>query len=161
MTLADRIVVMRDGLIEQVGTPLDIYSEPVSYFVADFFGSPSTNLLAGAIEPTADGVCFRTPSLTIDLGPEFAHLGLAPVTLGIRPEHLSVQPHGGSLQAELRLVEPLGKDTLLYFDHGGEKPLIVIVEGTETFRTGTRLGLTFNPNRLYFFDANGNRLGKT
>ncbi|WP_089721654.1 ABC transporter ATP-binding protein, partial [Candidatus Entotheonella palauensis] len=86
MTLADRIVVMRGGLIEQVGTPLDIYHEPVSYFVADFFGSPSMNLIQGAIEPRPHGVCFRAPSLTLELGPEFAHLKPAPMTLGIRPE---------------------------------------------------------------------------
>jgi ABC-type sugar transport system ATPase subunit len=157
MTLADRIVVMRSGLIEQVGTPLEIYSEPVSYFVADFFGSPSMNLIQGAIEPTAHGVCFRAQSLTLELGPEFAYLKPAPMTLGIRPEHLQVKPHGGELQAELRLVEPLGKETLLYFDHGGDKPLIVIVEGTETFRTGVCLGLTFDAKRLYFFDVSGKR----
>ncbi len=158
MTLADRIVVMRASMIEQVGTPLEIYHEPVSYFVADFFGSPSMNLIEGAIEPSPEGLRFRAPSLTVELGPECAHLKPAPMTLGVCPEHLSVQPSANGLQAELRLVEPLGKDTLLYFDHGGDKPLIAIVEGTETFRTGDRLGLAFNSERLYFFDASGQRL---
>jgi ABC-type sugar transport system ATPase subunit len=158
MTLADRIVVMRDGLIEQVGTPVDIYSNPSSYFVADFFGSPSMNLIDGVSEQTGDRARFRGLGFAFDLPPAFAHTPAAPVTLGVRPEHLSVQPNGGELQAEIRLVEPLGKDTLLYFEHGGDKPLIVVVEGTEQFRTGERLGLTCNPERLYLFDASGQRI---
>jgi ABC-type sugar transport system ATPase subunit len=83
---------------------------------------------------------------------------LASATLGLRPEHLTVQPIGGAFQAEVRLVEPLGKDTLLYFDPGGDKPLIAVVEGTRAFETGACLGLTFDPQRLYLFDAEGKRL---
>ncbi len=158
MTLADRIVVMRNGLIEQVGTPVDIYSDPSSHFVADFFGSPSMNLIDGMIEQTGDKARFRGSSFAFDLPAAFAHTPAAPVTLGFRPEHLSVQPHGGDVQAEIRLVEPLGKDTLLYFEHGGDQPLIVVVEGTEQYRTGERLGLAFNPERLYLFDESGQRI---
>jgi ABC-type sugar transport system ATPase subunit len=158
MTLADRIVVMRDGIIEQVGTPLDIYNNPVSVFVADFFGSPSMNLIPGSIVSTPEGSCFQGPGLTLDLPPTWAPMAPASATLGLRPEHLSVQPTGGAFQAEVRLVEPLGKDTLLYFEHGGEKPLIAVVEGTREFQTGAGLGLTCDPKRLYLFDADGKRL---
>lgn len=158
MTLADRIVVMRTGMIEQVGTPLEIYSDPVSYFVADFFGSPSMNLIPGAIEATAQGVRFRGPRFAFELPSECAHLAPGAATIGLRPEHLSVQPGGGAFQAQVRLVEPLGKETLLYFDYGGDKPLIAIVEGTREFYTGEPLGLTFDPKRLYLFGADGRRL---
>ena len=158
MTLADRIVVMRDGIIEQVGTPLDIYNDPVSVFVADFFGSPSMNLIPGSIVSTSEGPRFRGPGLTLDLPPTWAPMAPASATLGLRPEHLSVQPTGGAFQAEVRLVEPLGKDTLLYFDYGGGKPLIAVVEGTREFQTGACLGLTCDPKRLYLFDADGKRL---
>jgi sn-glycerol 3-phosphate transport system ATP-binding protein len=158
MTLADRIVVMREGMIEQVGTPLQIYSNPISYFVADFFGSPSMNLIPGALQRTAAGPCFRGASFALDLPAEFSHTATAVATLGLRPEHLSVQPNGGAFRAEVRLVEPLGKDTLLYFDYGGEKPLIAVVEGTREFRTGDHLGLRFDPKRLYLFDADGKRI---
>ena len=158
MTLADRIVVMREGTIEQVGTPLEIYSDPVSYFIADFFGNPSMNLIPGALEPTPQGARFRGPSLTLDLPPELSHAAPGAVTLGLRPEHLGVQRNGAAFQAEVRLVEPLGRETLVYFDHGGDKPLIAVVEGTGDFRTGERLGLTFDPKKLYLFDAAGNRI---
>jgi len=158
MTLADRIAVMRDGRLEQVGTPLDIYNNPVSVFVADFFGSPSMNLIPGSIASTRNGPCFQGPGLTLDLPPAWAPMASASATLGLRPEHLTVQPTGGAFQAEVRLVEPLGKDTLLYFDHGGDKPLIAVVEGTRVFETGACLGLTFDPQRLYLFDAEGKRL---
>jgi ABC-type sugar transport system ATPase subunit len=158
MTLADRIVVMRDGRLEQVGTPLDIYNNPVSVFVADFFGSPSMNLISGSIVSTRNGPRFQGPGLTLDLPPAWAPVALTSATLGLRPEHLSVQPTSGTFQAEVRLVEPLGKDTLLYFDHGGDKPLIAVVEGTRACETGACLGLTFDPQRLYLFDADGKRL---
>jgi ABC-type sugar transport system ATPase subunit len=158
MTLADRIVVMRDGRIEQVGTPLEIYHNPASYFVADFFGNPSMNLIPGTLEATAAGARFRSPGFALDLPPHLAPPAPLPVTLGVRPEHLGVQPNGGALQAEVRLIEPLGKETLLYFDHGGEKPLIAVVEGTRAVQLGARLGLSVDPQRLYLFDADGRRL---
>jgi ABC-type sugar transport system ATPase subunit len=158
MTLADRIVVMREGMIEQVGTPLQIYSDPVSYFIADFFGNPSMNLIRGSVEPTSQGARFRAPSLTLDLPPELSHAAPGAATVGLRPEHLNVQQNGAAFQAEVRLVEPLGKETLVYFDHGGDKPLIAVVEGTGDFQTGERLGLTFDPKRLYLFDEHGKRI---
>ena len=69
-----------------------------------------------------------------------------------------MQPNGGAFQAEVRLVEPLGKDTLLYFDAGGDKPLIAVVEGTREFQTGDCLALMFDPKRLYLFDMDGKRI---
>jgi ABC-type sugar transport system ATPase subunit len=158
MTLADRIVVMREGMIEQVGTPLEIYSNPVSYFVADFFGSPSMNLIPGAIEQAPQGARFCGPSLTLDLPTELSHAAPGSAIIGLRPEHLNVQLNGGAFQAKVRLVEPLGKETLVYFDHGGDKPLIAVIEGTEGFQAGESLGLTFDPKRLYLFDGDGKRI---
>jgi multiple sugar transport system ATP-binding protein len=75
MTLADRIVVMRDGVIEQIGSPMDIYSNPVSYFVADFFGSPSMNLIVGELSHANGGARFRSPRFEAPL----------PATLGTVP----------------------------------------------------------------------------
>jgi ABC-type sugar transport system ATPase subunit len=158
MTLADRIVVMREGMIEQVGTPLEIYSNPVSYFIADFFGNPSMNLIRGSIEPTPQGARFRGPSLILELPIELSHAAPGYATLGLRPEHLNVQQNGASFQAEVRLIEPLGKETLVYFEHGSDKPLIAVVEGTGDFQSGERLGLTFDPKRLYLFDEDGKRV---
>ena len=86
MTLADRIVVMRNGEIEQVGSPMEIYSNPVSYFVADFFGSPSMNLVAGEIVQDAGALRFRAPHFDMPLPARFRTAKPGAATLGIRPE---------------------------------------------------------------------------
>jgi ABC-type sugar transport system ATPase subunit len=158
MTLADRIVVMRSGLIEQVGTPLEIYNDPASHFVADFFGSPSMNLISGAVENTSEGKRFHGLNLLLKLPQVLAHTAPGPATLGIRPEHLSVQPYNHAIKAEVQLVEPLGKETLLYCDYGGDKPLVAIVDGTRRVHTGEHLELAYDPRRLYLFGADGKRL---
>jgi ABC-type sugar transport system ATPase subunit len=158
MTLADRIVVMRDGRVEQVGSPLQIYTDPVSYFVADFFGSPSMNLLPGRLRSEAGQALFEGPGFTLALPPRFADAPPARYTLGARPEHLCVNAGAGTFRCRAKLVEPLGKDTLLYFEHGAERPTIAIVEATSAYRTGDELGVTFDPDRIYLFDAEGRRV---
>jgi ABC-type sugar transport system ATPase subunit len=145
-------------MIEQVGTPLEIYNDPVSYFIADFFGSPSMNLIPGVVEQTSEGIRFRGVHFTLDLPLALAHVAPGPATLGIRPEHLSLQPYDQAFKAAVRLVEPLGKETLLYFDYGGDRPLIAVVEGTQRFHTGVQLDLACDPRRLYLFGTDGKRL---
>ncbi|HEV8641066.1 MAG TPA: ABC transporter ATP-binding protein [Methylomirabilota bacterium] len=158
MTLADRIVVMRDGRIEQMGTPLEIYNDPVDYFVADFFGSPSMNLLRGRIRRSDGGATFEGPGFTLALPPGLAGAPESPCTLGIRPEHLRIGAPSGTFHCKVKLVEPLGKDTLLYFEHGAERPTIAIVEGSSPYQAGESLGVTFDPGRIYLFDAAGRRV---
>jgi multiple sugar transport system ATP-binding protein len=92
MTLADRIVVMRAGAIEQTGSPMEIYSNPATDFVADFFGSPSMNLIAGEVEREGGGIPqFRTRRFSVTLPEPFKEVPAGPITLGIRPEHLRVR----------------------------------------------------------------------
>jgi lactose/L-arabinose transport system ATP-binding protein len=161
MTLADRIVVMRAGEIEQVGSPMEIYSDPVSYFVADFFGSPSMNLLAGEIVQAGGSVRFRAPRFDIALPERFATAPAGRATLGIRPEHVGVGFGGdGDLELAVRLVEPLGKDTLLYFDDGTERAFIAVTEGLAMaeVKSGARVMLRLDPHRLYLFGADGRRV---
>jgi ABC-type sugar transport system ATPase subunit len=158
MTLADRIVVMRDGLIEQVGSPLDIYGDPVSHFVADFFGSPSMNLIPGSVAREGGRARFQAAGLTVELPAPLSQAPAGPATLGFRPEHLAVSQNGGIFRGEVRLVEPLGKDTLLYFDRGAERPLIAVVEGTRSYREGDSLGVSVDPGRLYLFGQDGKRI---
>ena len=161
MTLADRIVVMRRGEVEQVGSPMDIYSNPVSYFVADFFGSPSMNLLAGEIVQTNGTGRFRGAGFELALpdGFKLAQAGVA--TLGIRPEHVGVTLGGnGDIELPVRLVEPLGRDTLLYFDAGTERAFVAVSEGLDMadVKIGARMALSLDPSRLYLFGADGRRL---
>jgi lactose/L-arabinose transport system ATP-binding protein len=160
MTLADRIVVMRAGEIVQVGTPMEIYSDPVNYFVADFFGSPSMNLLAGEIVRTNGIGRFRGAGVELALPDRFnsAHSGVA--TLGIRPEHVGVTLGGnGDVALAVRLVEPLGRDTLLYFDAGTDRAFVAVSKGLDMadMKVGARMALSLDPRRLYLFDADGRR----
>jgi lactose/L-arabinose transport system ATP-binding protein len=161
MTLADRIAVMRAGELEQVGTPLDIYSDPTSYFVADFFGSPSMNLIAGAVVHENGAARFRSVRFDIVLPPRFNGVAAGKVTLGIRPEHVGARlGQNGSATLPVRLVEPLGKDTLLYFDDGTERAFVAVSEGLAMaeVRSGSQIALNFNPERIYLFAPNGKRI---
>jgi ABC-type sugar transport system ATPase subunit len=162
MTLADRIVVMRDGVIEQIGSPMEIYSQPVSYFVADFFGSPSMNLVSGEVARDGQSTRFRAKRFELPLAAGFEHVQPGPVTLGVRPEHVAVRLGSeGAIQLPLKLVEPLGKDTLLYFDDGSERAFVAVSEGlamAEELRAGSKVSLDFDPGRLYLFGADGRRI---
>jgi lactose/L-arabinose transport system ATP-binding protein len=162
MTLADRIVVMRDGLIEQGGSPLEIYSNPVSYFVADFFGSPSMNLVAGEMVRDGDAARFLAPRFTLTLPDRFNGVAPGPATLGIRPEHMTARAGegDGDVQLPVSLVEPLGKDTLLYFDDGTPRSLVAVSEGLSMaqVKVGTPIALSFDPKQLFLFGPDGRRI---
>ena len=127
MTLADRIVVMRDGDIEQIGSPMEIYSDPVTDFVADFFGSPSMNLIAGEIDRAGGAPQFRsTAFLDCAAGAVRAGAGRAPLRSASGPSTFACSGTArppADLELPVRLVEPLGKDTLLYFDIGVGAPV--------------------------------------
>ena len=108
MTLADRIVVMRDGRIEQVGTPMEIYYEPTNQFVASFFGSPAMNLIAGEVRRKPGGSVFAFGGSEIPLD-GVGEIPAGPVTLGVRPEGMRLDGVVGGHPARVTLVEPLGK----------------------------------------------------
>jgi lactose/L-arabinose transport system ATP-binding protein len=159
MTLADRIVVMRAGEIVQIGSPMEIYSNPVNYFVADFFGSPSMNLLAGEIVQHDGAARFRSARFDIPLPAPFKSAKPGAATLGVRPEHVALGGNG-EIELPVRLVEPLGRDTLIYFDAGSERALIAVSEGLgrADIKVGARVPLSFAAQRLYLFDSDGKRV---
>jgi ABC-type sugar transport system ATPase subunit len=164
MTLADRIVVMHQGEVVQVGSPMEIYSNPDNQFVADFFGSPSMNLIAG--EVVQDGaVCrFRSAFFNVALPERFKALKPSAATLGIRPEHVEAHIGAkGDVELPVRLVEPLGKDTLLYFDTGAERAFVAVTEGLgmAEITVGERISLTLDQRRIHLFDADGRRVDLT
>ena len=164
MTLADRIVVMRAGEIVQFGSPMEIYSNPANYFVADFFGSPSMNLVAGEIVRDGVSARFRSPFFELPLAEFFKSVPTGAVTLGIRPEHVQVGLRTkGDIESPVRLVEPLGKDTLLYFDAGSERAFVAVTEGLEMadIKIGERVALSLDQRRLHLFDAQGRRIHVT
>src|SRR5688572_280245 len=108
MTMGHRITVMREGKIQQVGTPREVYEKPANTFVAQFIGTPPMNLL----EATVEGGIARTSSFSIPVAHE-----PGPVILGIRPEHLT---HGGAIQATVDIVEPIGHESIVYATAGKE-----------------------------------------
>ncbi len=142
MTLADRIVIMDGGAIQQVGTPDEIYSDPVNAFVAGFIGAPPMNLVAGA----AAGGTFSAPGVAVP-----CPAGLAgPVTLGVRPEDCSIG--GGHLTGTVYGVEPTGDMTYLTVTAGKRQ---FEVKAPRGFRAAldSEVTLGFDASRLYFFDA--------
>ncbi|SHI65437.1 ABC transporter ATP-binding protein [Wenxinia saemankumensis] len=149
MTMADRIVVMEGGLIQQVGTPMELYDRPANAFVAGFIGSPKMNLLDGT--PAEGGL--RIGSAVWPAPP-------GTTTLGIRPEHLSLEPTGlPPLEAELTVIERLGSDTNLFCEVPGIGTVLARVPGNVDLSAGAPLSLSPRPDRLHPFDAQGVRTG--
>ncbi|MCK0167986.1 sn-glycerol-3-phosphate ABC transporter ATP-binding protein UgpC [Jannaschia sp. S6380] len=149
MTMADKIVVLRDGRIEQVGAPLDLYRDPDNRFVAGFIGSPSMNFLDGVVRGGAIEVPGLRTSLTaaVTLPPE----GTA-VTVGMRPEHLQIAA-GDTLSVDL--TEALGGVSYAYLTAGTGEKIIVEERGDIRSDEGDRVALTVDPARVMVFAAEG------
>ena len=152
MTMADVIVILRDGVIEQVGRPMEIYDEPANLFVAEFIGSPAMNLLRGELtgvegQPKvrlADGVEVDAPAASR------AQPGQK-VVLGVRPEHLHPTASGG-LSAVIAVVEPTGPETHIYA-RLGQIELCAVTRERSELQAGASIGLGFAPERAHLFDA--------
>ncbi len=151
MTMADRIVVMHQGRIQQVGRPLEVYSDPVNRFVAGFFGVPAMNFVEGELRPEPDGARFVAQALRVTL-PGYRG-GSAPAVLGVRPEHVRLADGRESWPATVSLVEPLGDETLVFLDYGGPSSLVAKVDAEEKVAVGDRRSLTFRLDRVVLFDG--------
>ena len=162
MTLADRIVVMNAGRIEQIGAPLELYERPANLFVAGFIGSPAMNFLKGQIAALKDG----TATVSLGLGPridvalaERSDVGQT-VTLGIRPEHipLTTEPRkSGDHTARASLVEMLGSDTFVYLRDAGET-MVVRDSGGRRLKRGDAVTISFPSFACHLFDGSGRRI---
>jgi multiple sugar transport system ATP-binding protein len=152
MTMADRIVVMRDGIVEQVGDPLQLYDTPVNTFVAAFIGSPAMNLVPGIarVGGAAAGVEFDG-GIRLPLPQHAAPTEGQPVLYGMRPEHCAVS-QGEGLPAEVVVVEPTGADTQLFCRFNGQE-LTSLVRDRVSCRAGDRVGLMPDLARAHLFDA--------
>jgi len=156
MTMADRIVVLRDGSIEQVGTPLELYNHPANTFVAGFIGSPKMNLVPAEVVEQANG------SARLDLGEGSSvtlpsHPGLAPgvkLTVGVRPERF-VQSDTGSISGVIAVVEHLGGETLCYADIRPGTRLTVKLGAMSPVKVGDSIRLALQPGGALLFDADG------
>jgi multiple sugar transport system ATP-binding protein len=158
LTMADRIVVLRDGMIEQIGTPLELYDTPENIFVAEFIGSPAMNLLPATLKRSGTrraamiegGVVIELPEA---LGGEEGQ----EVLLGIRPEHLSVG-EGGTLSGRVALVEPMGGQVQIVFEVAGRRILVLLNERILP-PLGSEIRLVPRAAAIHAFDAaSGRRL---
>jgi multiple sugar transport system ATP-binding protein len=157
MTMGDRIAVMHDGRLEQVGTPDELYHSPRNVFVAGFIGGPPMNMLEGKLED-------RNGDWVIDLGfgiyelPRKARDLMKEITpweviLGIRPENVEITKGGAgrSLEATIVHIEPLGKESNVHLEAGGN-PLVAIRSSTQDLGAGDKVGLSFDEEKLHLFD---------
>jgi len=150
MTMADKIVVMNAGKVEQIGSPLDLYDNPVNLFVAGFIGSPAMNFVTGKVNGSGisvgAGIDLPNPTRNLEAGRE--------VLVGVRPEHLAVDP--GGVPVEVVVVEPTGADTQIFCKLAGTDVTAVVRE-RHTFRPGETVRL--KPQLTYLFDpSSGARL---
>ena len=156
MTMGDKIVVMRDGRIEQTGSPLDLYDHPANQFVAGFIGSPAMNFLPGtlrrqgdaAIVELADGTRLKAP-------PRVGGVDGQPVVFGTRPEHLTLTD-GGGIPARVVVMEPTGMDTFVACRHEGVE-LSAVFRERHDFAPGSTIHLLPDLQRAHLFDASTGR----
>jgi len=162
MTLGDRVAVIKDGVLQQVAPPEELYDQPDNVFVAAFIGSPSMNLLDASVSadggsvvlPGGERLAFAGPSANMEAG--------RPVILGLRPEHLEQAADGdGVAHLHVDVVEHLGADTIVHGHFGASRTdLTVRLPGVRRLQSGETLALTVKPAHVHLFDAeSGARLG--
>jgi len=160
MTMADRIVVMKDGFIQQVDTPSKLYYYPCNLFVAGFIGSPRMNVFDGTLEKSGKNFVIKMgddvvklPASKNENGALDAHVGKA-VKLGIRPEDLNECTGSGDnvFKAELEIAEMMGSEILGYFDFAGSK-CIAKFDPSSSIKTGATATFEINVERVHIFDA--------
>ncbi len=163
MTLADRIVVLNAGAVEQIGAPLELYRHPRNLFVAGFIGSPKMNFLAGTV------TACDTSQVTLDLGtrrPVVAAVAdttrLRPgakVTLGLRPEHLkATSADAAQIDGEVIALEHLGSESYVHLACGNDEPLVLKPIGDTAIEVGQRVSVAVPPHACYLFDETGTAL---
>ena len=160
MTLGDRVVVMKDGWVQQVGEPLELYGRPANRFVAGFIGSPAMNFIDLAVSDDAGGVWASTGNLRLRVPPQAmervrAHVGKQ-VTLGVRPEALHLANGSDSadysFETAVDVVEPLGNETLLNFRAGGA-PMVARVDPALRVKAHENIRVAVDPGRVHYFDG--------
>ena len=155
MTLADRISIMKDGMIQQLDTPEVIYAKPCNKYVADFIGSPAMNLFEGQL----NGTTFSCDGFSVDVsGYEFAQKSRpdGAAWLGVRPEHILTREAANAATytgtAEIDIVEPMGSDTLVWVNFAGQS-VRVRTEGQSGLKSGDDLTIGFDADRMHLFDV--------
>ncbi len=160
MTMADKIVVMHDGIVEQIGAPLDLYDKPANVFVAGFIGSPAMNFLKGKLSVNGTGTFVGPQGVRLPVANPPANANGTEVIYGIRPEHFTLADDnsGEGAEAEIIVIEPTGSETQVFANLGGEEVVAVFRERHQ-FQPGEKIRLRPDPQFVHLFDAStGKRL---
>ena len=156
MTMADKIVVMHDGIVEQIGAPLDLYDRPGNLFVAGFIGSPAMNCLKGTLRLNGKAEFEGPGGVRLPVGNAPSGSDGRAAVYGIRPEHFVIADDGA--EAEIVVVEPTGSETQVFAKLGGQEVVAVFRERHQ-FRPGEKIRLKPDPELVHLFDATtGKRL---
>jgi multiple sugar transport system ATP-binding protein len=156
MTMADRIVVMHDGIVEQIGTPLELYDHPRNVFVAGFIGSPAMNFMRGHVKINGSASFETENGFVLPIADAPANSDGKPLVCGIRPEDLSIDTSGTA--AEVVVIEPTGSETQVVARHGGQEITCVFRERIKA-QPGENIHISANPAAVHLFDPDtGNRL---
>jgi multiple sugar transport system ATP-binding protein len=150
MTMADRIVVMRDGYVEQIGTPLDLYDRPANLFVAGFIGSPGMNVIPGKISETGPIEFIATDGSRLPLPQTCSAERGSNVIFGVRPEHLIINQ--GGLDATVSLIEPTGAETQITANLGATQ-IVASVRDRINVQPGDAISVTFDLSTVHVFDT--------
>ena len=150
MTMADKIVVMHDGIVEQMGAPLDLYDRPANLFVAGFIGSPSMNFVHGTVDDAGKLSATSKKGATLPLGKLGAAKPGQAIVYGIRPEHIHLSDKG--VEAEVVVVEPTGSETQVVVRLKGEEMVCVFRERI-TAKPGETIKILPDPDLVHLFDA--------
>lgn len=161
MTLGDKIVVMDDGHVQQIGSPYDIYNNPDTLFVADFIGSPSPNLIECSVESTSSGIVFKSEFCTIPVVEKYAEqieqMVGETVIYGIRPEYLNLRDDRGDFAADVDVIEPLGDRDAVHLSANGTSLSAVTPQG-EVSRETNRVHIDIQTEEAWVFEENGARV---
>jgi multiple sugar transport system ATP-binding protein len=167
MTLADRVVVMNHGVIEQVGPPQELYHRPATRFVAGFIGSPAMNFIPARLEPASGALNLALPGgirlpVPSERSPRYEGHAGREVLLGLRPEHLTERREGRPGYAHIEItpevIEPMGMETLVHFHMEGTRDLCARLDPTIEAAPGTPITLTADLANMHLLDPESGRV---
>ncbi|MDK1374492.1 MULTISPECIES: sn-glycerol-3-phosphate ABC transporter ATP-binding protein UgpC [unclassified Sinorhizobium] len=154
MTMADKIVVMHDGIVEQIGAPLDLYDNPANLFVAGFIGSPAMNMLKGRLDPASGNAFVTADGTALPVARPAAAANGRELVYGLRPEYMALDPNG--LPAEIAVIEPTGYETQMIVRLGGSDVTCVFRERVDA-KPGDTIRLSIDAAHVHLFDAESGR----
>ncbi len=170
MTLGDRIVIMKDGFIQQIGTPQEVFDHPANLFVAGFIGTPQMNFFNAKLQKNGEKYSVSVDGIEVELSEEkqknLAAHGVAPqdITLGVRPSHIALGSGGNTIAAKVDVSEMMGSEVHLHATANGRDVVIIVptmdLSGNhkETFAYGAEIHFTFGGNVCHIFNAEGKNL---